>query len=113
MRITSSLIRDVTHSIQLDAYSVGDYTFDLIVLKKGINLHGLSYFLIKRNKYDYSTRRLLDGVDALKVFDMYKICCKLIRKGDRVVYCGGLENRCTERYRRFESYPFRNEIEGN
>ena len=28
-------------------------------------------------------------------------------KGGRAVYCNGLENRRTERYREFESHPFR------
>lgn len=30
-----------------------------------------------------------------------------MRKGGRVVYGTGLENRRTERYREFESHPFR------
>ena len=29
------------------------------------------------------------------------------RRGGRVVECGGLENRCTARYRGFESLPLR------
>ena len=37
----------------------------------------------------------------------WSIMTSSLRAGGRVVDCGGLENRWTERFRRFESYPAR------
>ena len=46
--------------------------------------------------------KLVDGLFATENVDVYIILGKTKRVG-RVVECGGLENRCTARYRGFES----------
>ncbi len=63
------------------------------------------------NCIDFQLKRKKIGIFLRKYLLKQKSAVLLPRRVGRVVDCGGLENRCTERYRGFESLTLRQNIE--
>ena len=61
--------------------------------------------LTRAHVYIFKDTRTQEKKHANLIF--FVKCFPLLRKDGRVVYCVGLENRSTERYRGFESLSFR------